>query len=409
MFCKNCGKELLSNENFCTQCGQKQEAELKNEVVKENNNRIEKTEPVTVISEQISQSKPAKNVEIMAMRKFKMGLLTICDNGIGFKSKFGNENKEIPFSEVVSINAKPSTTMIQVTCADGTIEEIGFTDEVVAVKIAQAIRTAKENGVSNLEFDDDVKKLMVRSDENPAGATSVPGGTNASGNNDSLNAIVSKLKRFFISLLPGKKAGISPKEQKKNRIIAACLIVVFIFLQGSDTVKSYDNESGAVFNMSLSEFCEAFDEAYENIDKPSRYGDSPVNLESLLEENGEEEDSTGAEYENYYAKIENDETGSVAYIEFMVYDGNIGLVSVAFYSIDIEFPIIVTLAVIEACSGVSESKAESIFETVAEDSVTIRMDDISYYVSKVGHFVIRPVSDSYVRAWETKGVTVLEW
>lgn len=261
----------------------------------------------------------------------------------------------------------------------------------------------------NTDSDKTTEDVVVTESVTHTEQDNISVGINNPVGNGEANRSVSKVKRFFISLLPGKKSDISPKEQKRNRIIAACLIAVFLFLQGSDTVKSYDNESGAVLNMSLNEFCEAFDEAYENIDKPSRYGDSPVNLESLLEDSGEEEDSTGAEYESYYAMVENDETGSVAYIEFMVYDGNIGLVSVAFYSIDIEFPIIVTLAVIEACSGVGESKAESVFETVVEDSVTIRMDDISYYVSKAGHFVIRPVSNSYVRAWETKGVTVLEW
>ena len=85
--------------------------------------------------------------------------------------------------------------------------------------------------------------------------------------NGEANKSVSKVKRFFISLLPGKKSDISPKEQKRNRIIAAILVILLVLsgVVGTDensmvisVSEGSEYYGGVAFNLTFEEFVEQY-------------------------------------------------------------------------------------------------------------------------------------------------------
>lgn len=271
MFCKNCGKELSADEKFCSGCGQKQvEEATKEEVAKPKTTKkstpppaskkpvvaTEKTEETTekeVVTEKVvqvenkesgsavievaPQVKPEATEEkgimkIKAVRNLKYGVLIITNESLEFKSRNGKVDKKMLFSEIESVYAKGGTTILQIKLNDETIEEICVTDEDGALKLAESIRKIMETGLSGVAFDDAIKKMMVQTNETETEMLNIWEGGKSSEKEGFLNLVKSKLKWFITSILPGKKEGITPKEQKRNRIIAVCLVVAIIFCFG---------------------------------------------------------------------------------------------------------------------------------------------------------------------------------
>lgn len=128
--------------------------------------------------------------------------------------------------------------------------------------------------------------------------------------NGEANKSVSKVKRFFISLLPGKKSGISSKEQKRNRIIAAILVILLVLsgVVGTDensmvisVSEGSEYYGGVAFNLTFEEFVEQYNtNLYEVYDQYTAELNE-IKLSDFKQIDAEDKTNIKMYYYEYYA------------------------------------------------------------------------------------------------------------
>ncbi len=122
--------------------------------------------------------------------------------------------------------------------------------------------------------------------------------------------VVSKLLRFLKSILPGKKEGISPKEQKRNRIIATILVILLVFSgiggNGENNMVISVSEGseyygGVAFNLTLEEFVEQYNtKLYEVYDQYTAELNE-IKLSDFKQVDTDDGTNIKSYYYNYYA------------------------------------------------------------------------------------------------------------
>lgn len=213
MFCKNCGKELSIDEKFCSGCGQKQVEEATKEEVAKPKTTKKPTPP------------PASKKPVVATEKTEE-----------------TKEKEVVTEKVVQVeNKEPEPVVIEVA------------PQVKPEATEEKSVLLNQSGVA--------EEIQAKPKEKKGFAAKV----------------VSKLLRFLKSILPGKKEGITPKEQKRNRIIAAILVILLVFSgiggTGENSMVISVSEGseyygGVAFNLTLEEFVEQYNaKLYEVYDQ----------------------------------------------------------------------------------------------------------------------------------------------
>ncbi len=222
--------------------------------------------------------------------------------------------------------------------------------------------------------------------------------------------VVSKLLRFLKSILPGKKEGITPKEQKRNRIIAAILVVLLVFSSADDSsgnslTVSSDNQQGALINLTLEEFSQKFNENLILVfEDTNQQGAAEIMSEEfdisdywgdLVEPLIEYETVTGKQYTTYSAFLP-------APIFVSVMDGYVSTVDISMQDADMSFFRVFSLVAVMACGDMSMSQADEIYETVMSDDAImnnqwIYKDGILYgcSTSKLS-FCIMPATQEFI-------------
>ena len=208
----------------------------------------------------------------------------------------------------------------------------------------------------------------------------------------------------------GKKKGLSSKVIIVVAIVVGILIGTFWGLTDDDYEKSvidHKNESGAIISMNLEQFSKEFEEAYSLVEKPAKFDDVQISLKDSWKKTTSSTDESGTAYDYYSTTINGIE------LQVKVYDNFISLVLVDFTPfktpVEIEFATILSTASIIACSDMSVEKANDIFKYTGDGNLKIYQNDLLYYKSDQGYFVVRAASQSFVQAWNAQGISVSSW
>lgn len=222
--------------------------------------------------------------------------------------------------------------------------------------------------------------------------------------------VVSKLLRFLKSILPGKKEGISPKEQKRNRIIAAILVVLLVFSSADDSsgnslTVSSDNQQGALINLTLEEFSQKFNEnlilVFEDTNQQgaaeimSEEFDISDYWSNLVEPIVEYETVTGKQYTMYSAFLS-------APIFVSVMDGYVRGVDISIQDADFDSVTVFSIIAIMTCGDLGYSEAEKIYDEANSDDAImnnqwIYKDGILYGCSTSKMcFCIMPATQEFI-------------
>lgn len=344
MFCKNCGKELSSDEKFCSGCGQKQvEEAAKEEVVKPKTTK-KATPPPAIEKTAVQTKKTEENVE-----------------------------KEVVAEKALQVENKEQTPVVNEPITPVKIEE---TEEKSAL--------LNQSGVA--------EETVAKAEEKKGFVAKA----------------ISKLTRFVKSILPGKKEGISPKEQKRNRIIAAILGVLLIFSRVGDNSSSLtivsDNQQGALINLTLDEFSEKFNKSMVSVSKEVDEGlaeylgenfDISDYWSNLVEPIVEYETVTGKQYTMYSAFLS-------APIFVSVMDGYVRGVDISIQDADFDSVTVFSIIAIMTCGDLGYSEAEKIYDEANSDDAImnnqwIYKDGILYGCSTSKMcFCIMPATQEFI-------------
>lgn len=220
--------------------------------------------------------------------------------------------------------------------------------------------------------------------------------------------VVFKLLRFLKSILPGKKEGITPKEQKRNRIIAVILGVLLIFSRVGDNSSSLtivsDNQQGALINLTLDEFSEKFNKSMVSVSKEVDEGlaeylgenfDISDYWSNLVEPIVEYETVTGKQYTMYSAFLS-------APIFVSVMDGYVRGVDISIQDADFDSVTVFSIIAIMTCGDLGYSEAEKIYDEANSDDAImnnqwIYKDGILYGCSTSKMcFCIMPATQEFI-------------
>lgn len=219
---------------------------------------------------------------------------------------------------------------------------------------------------------------------------------------------IDMMNRFFVSILPGKKEGISPKEQKRNRIIAVILGVLLIFSRVGDNSSSLtivsDNQQGALINLTLDEFSEKFNKSMVSVSKEVDEGlaeylgenfDISDYWSNLVEPIVEYETVTGKQYTMYSAFLS-------APIFVSVMDGYVKGVKISIQDADFDSVTVFSIIAIMTCGDLGYSEAEKIYDEANSDDAImnnqwIYKDGILYGCSTSQMcFCIMPATQEFI-------------
>ena len=345
MFCKNCGKALSSDEKFCSGCGQKQVEEATKEDVAKPKATKKPTPP------------PASKKPVVATEKTEE-----------------NVEKEVVVEKAVQVeNKEPEPVVIEVA------------PQVKPEATGEKSVLLNQSGVAEeIEAKPEEKKGFVEN-------------------------VISKLLRFLKSLLPGKKEGITPKEQKRNRIIAAILVVLLVFSSvddssGNSLTIASDNQQGALINLSLDEFSEKFNESmvssYKEFDEGvAEYIGENFDISdywsNLVEPMVEYETVTGKQFTMYSAFLS-------APIFVSVMDGYVRKVEISIQDADASVFTVFSICATMTCGDMGYSEAGKIYDTVMSDDAImnnqwIYKDGILYGASTSRMtFCIMPATQEFI-------------
>ena len=214
-----------------------------------------------------------------------------------------------------------------------------------------------------------------------------------------------------------------PKEKKKRAIIGGiCLLLALILIFGdvfggsSGKVKSSNNDTGAVFDMTFDEFSEKINEAnadYEKLMGADKSGfDISEYWSNMVEPQVGYEETSGTEFVMYTAFLSN------CVLSANVQDDDVSSVSVSYEYDDPAYGDMVTEIAISACLDVDNDEAVSIVDAICEgeaqgiqtvvyaDGVMISL--IGGSSSKIT-FKIAAVSDDFTELLENGGCRIIEW
>ncbi len=210
-----------------------------------------------------------------------------------------------------------------------------------------------------------------------------------------------------------------PKEKKKKAIIGGiCLLLALILIFGGSggAIKSSDNDTGAVFDMTLDELGEKINDAnadYEKIMGADRSGfDVNEYWNNMVEPQIGYEENSGTEFVMYTAFLSN------CVLSANVQDDDVSSVSVSYEYTDPTYGDMVTEIAISACLGVDNDEAVSIVDAICEGEAqgiqTVVYAD-GVMISLIGGsgskitFKISAASDDFIELLENGGCRIVEW
>ena len=214
-----------------------------------------------------------------------------------------------------------------------------------------------------------------------------------------------------------------PKEKKKRAVIGGiCLLLALVLIFGDvfggagGSVKSSDNDTGAVFDMTLDEFSEKINEAnadYEKLMGADKSGfDISEYWSNTVEPQMGYEETSGTEYVMYTAFL------SSCVLSANVQDDDVSSVSVSYEYDDTAYGDMVTEIAISACLGVDNEEAVSIVDAICEGEAqgiqTVVYAD-GVMISLIGGsgskitFSISAASDDFMELLENGGCMIVEW
>ncbi len=221
--------------------------------------------------------------------------------------------------------------------------------------------------------------------------------------------------------------GAQPAKKKKSKIkilllfsplIAVAVIAVLLSFGGEESGNTiaFDNETGAVFNMTMDDLTAKINQACDDISAYLDNGENNFDISSFwnnIVEPQVDTDSTGQSYTLYTAFLDG------VTVSATVQDGKITNVRSAFDYDEYEIGDYFGTVAIMSCSNLGVEDASEIIDTIASgladgDNTMIYKDDILYSMTSLGNskvaWTVMAVSEDFVKSLEASGkCDVLRW